>query len=108
MRRLLPSTPRSRSCAFDDGFALLGPAATFALAGGGLRIAVDLLEGYPYAQVFAPKGEAFVALEPMTAPTNALVSGQGLRLVGPGEALRATFRVRVEPDGRPVVASAGP
>jgi hypothetical protein len=30
--------------------------------------------------------------EPMTAPTNALRSGRGLRLVEPG----ATFRIRVE------------
>ena len=92
--------------AFDDGFALLEPTATFSVAGGGLRIAVDLLEGYPYAQVFTPKGEPFVALEPMTAPANALASGRGLRLVGPGEVLRAVFRVRIESDGRPVVASA--
>jgi hypothetical protein len=32
----------------------------------------------------------------MTAPTNALASGRGLRLVGAGERMRACFRVRVE------------
>jgi hypothetical protein len=29
------------------------------------------------------------------APANALVSGRGLRLVGPGERFRATFRIGV-------------
>ena len=55
-----------------------------------------------------PEGQDFVALEPMTAPTNALASGRGLRARRAGRASRAAFRVRVEPDGRPVVASAGP
>jgi hypothetical protein len=31
----------------------------------------------------------------MTAPTNALVSGDGLRRAEPGEPFEATFRVRV-------------
>ena len=80
--------------AFDDGLALSGPAATFAISGGGLRIAVDLLEGYPYAQVFAPKGEAFVALEPMTAPVDALVSGT-CPYVSPGQTFTARFSITI-------------
>jgi galactose mutarotase-like enzyme len=81
---------------FDDGFVLLDEATSFSVAGGGRQITVECLEGYPYAQVFAPLGKAFIALEPMTAPTNALVTGQGLRLVQPGASLRATFRIGVE------------
>lgn len=84
---------------FDDGFALLEERATFALAGAGRRVAVELLHGYRYAQVFAPQGQNCVALEPMTAPTNALTSGRGLRLVAPGEALRAAFRIRIDATG---------
>ena len=82
---------------FDDGFALEGDGAAFAISGGGRRIAVELLEGYRYAQVYAPPDENFVALEPMTAPTNALVSGRGLTMVRPGERSRAVFRVGVRP-----------
>jgi galactose mutarotase-like enzyme len=37
----------------------------------------------------------FVAFEPMTAPTAALCSGRGLRLVEPGGEFRAGFEVRV-------------
>jgi aldose 1-epimerase len=82
---------------FDDGFALPEGTLSFSLAGAGRRITVEFLEGYRYAQVFAPKGKEYVALEPMTAPTNALMSGNGLQLVKPGGRFRAAFRVRVEP-----------
>jgi aldose 1-epimerase len=82
--------------AFDDGFALLSGAAAFTLAGGGRRVTVELLSGYPFAQVFAPKGKEFVALEPMTAPTSALTTGRSLPLAAPGESYTAAFRIRVE------------
>lgn len=80
---------------YDDGFACLPERPVFALAGGGRRIDVAFLEGYPYAQVFAPPGQDFVCFEPMTAPTNALRSGEALRLVAPGKVFRAAFRISV-------------
>jgi len=82
--------------AFDDGFALLDPHALFSIAGNGRRITVEFVEGYPDAQVFAPRDKNYIAIEPMTAPANALVSGCGLRLVEPGGLFRATFRVNVQ------------
>jgi len=85
---------------FDDGFALLGENAAFSLAGAGRRLTVELLEGYTYAQIYAPAGDDLIALEPMTAPTNALASGRGLRLVEPGGRFRTAFRIGVEPDDR--------
>ena len=81
---------------FDDGFALLDTCPSFCLTGGGRRITVEFLAGYPYAQIFAPNEQEFVAIEPMTAPTNALMSGRGLRVVAPRERFEAAFRVRVE------------
>ena len=66
------------------------------IAGAGRRVSVDFLSGYPYAQIYAPPGHDYISLEPMTAPTNALVSGEGLQLVRPGERFEATFRLRVE------------
>ena len=79
----------------DDGYALLDQPVSLTLTGGGRRIAVELLAGYGYAQVFAPKDSDYVALEPMTAPTNALISGNGLHLVEPGGTFRAAFRICV-------------
>lgn len=82
--------------AFDDGFALESESDCFAISAGGLRISVELVAGYTHAQVYAPPGKDFVALEPMTAPTSALTSGRGLRLVLPGEELHTAFRIGVE------------
>lgn len=67
------------------------------LRGGGreLRIAFDAAGGYPVGHAWAPPGEDFVAWEPMTAPTNALVSGDGLRHVAPGQDFTAEFAVSV-------------
>jgi aldose 1-epimerase len=81
---------------WDDGFALEGQTATLGITGGDLAISVDFLEGFGYAQVYAPPGKPFVALEPMTAPTSALTTGRGLRTVAPGDRYRTAFRIRVE------------
>jgi aldose 1-epimerase len=81
---------------FDDGFALMNERTSFSVAGASRRISVDLLEGYPYAQVFAPRDKDYIALEPMTALTSALTSGRGLRLVSPGQRFRAVFRIRID------------
>ncbi|MDA0171485.1 aldose 1-epimerase [Solirubrobacter taibaiensis] len=77
---------------FDDAY--LAPPAPFALEGGGRRIELDFETGYPYAQVFAPPGDALIAFEPMTAPTNALVSGDFTPLE-PGDSYRAVFAISV-------------
>ena len=83
---------------FDDCFALSsGGSSSFSLAGAGRRITVEFITGFPYAQIFAPKGKDYVALEPMTAPASALTSGRGLNLVEPGGEFRSAFRIRVDP-----------
>lgn len=82
---------------FDDGFALPGEGARFVVADGELSICVELLAGYRFGQVFAPRDQDFVALEPMAAPTNALASGRGLPVVEPGGRFRAAFRIGVDP-----------
>jgi aldose 1-epimerase len=84
---------------FDDGFALPHEQASFTVAAGGFRISVEFLQGYRYAQVFAPKDKEYLALEPMTAPTSALTTGRSCKIVNPGEQFRAVFRIRI--DGPP-------
>jgi aldose 1-epimerase len=85
---------------FDDGYALVKDRATFCIAGAGRRIGVELLEGFTHAQVFTPKDKDYIAIEPMTAPANALISGDGLRLVVPDGAFRAVFRISIGRDPR--------
>jgi aldose 1-epimerase len=82
----------------DAGFALLDERAALSLAAAGRRLTLQFLSGYRYAQVFTPRGRDFVAFEPMTAPTAALCSGHGLRLVEPGGVFQASFEVRVDED----------
>jgi aldose 1-epimerase len=78
---------------FDDEFE--APAEPFALVGGGRRIEVSFERGYPFAQVYAPDDDDVIAFEPMTAPTNTLVSGQDLILLPPGEGYEASFSIKV-------------
>jgi aldose 1-epimerase len=78
---------------FDDEF--VAPTEPFALEGGGRRIEVFIGPGYPYAQVYAPDDDDVIAFEPMTAPTNALVSRQDLKLLEPGESYEASFSIKV-------------
>lgn len=80
---------------YDDGFALTRNSERFAVSGGDRVIAVEFDQGFPFAQVYAPNGQDLVALEPMTAPTNALVSGTDLPIIRPGERFTAKFRVTV-------------
>jgi galactose mutarotase-like enzyme len=80
---------------YDDLFGDLGPDPAATLAGGGRELTVRFLEGYTHLQLFAPPGTTSVAIEPMTAPTDALRSGDGLRFARPGEPFRATFSIAV-------------
>ena len=84
-----------RGRSFDDGYADLAATGSMTLSGGGNTISVALEEGYSHAQVYAPPGARFVALEPMTAPTNALVTGTDLRRVQPQEEFIARFTMSV-------------
>ena len=88
---------------FDDLFAVGEGPVSFAVAGGGRELAVELRSGYPYAQVFAPAAEEFICFEPMTAPVNALRSGEGLRFAEPGSSFTAEWSLEV----RNAVAGAG-
>jgi aldose 1-epimerase len=80
---------------FDDLYALgRDRRLAFASDDGG---SVELRCGsnYPYAQVWVPKGRQFAALEPMAAPTNALVSGDA-PMARRGEPFTATFALNLD------------
>ena len=75
----------------DDAFRL-GRDRQLLLASGRRRLTVVFDGKYPYAQVYSPSGSDFVALEPMTVPTNALCEGT-TPMVAPGERFTARFVV---------------
>ena len=98
-RRGLPTGSRSHAPAetvaladheFDDLFTAAGSRRSVTLHGRGAQLRVDLDAGYPFLQFYAPAGSPFCCLEPMTAPTNALVTGNH-PVVAPGESFHATF-----------------
>jgi aldose 1-epimerase len=80
---------------YDDLFVELCHPPEFHLRGGGRRLEVRFEQGYPVAQVYAPAGEDFICFEPMTAPTNALVTGERLHVVAPRGAYSARFAIAV-------------
>ena len=80
---------------FDDGYDGVEDGARFSVRAGGREIAVAHERGYPVAQLFSPPGAPFICFEPMTAPTNALWTGEGLRFVAPGESFTAVFSISV-------------
>ena len=83
---------------FDDLYAL-GRGHPLAYEGDdGAAIELRCGTGYPYAQVWVPKGRTFGALEPMTAPTNALERND-TPLVSPGDAFTARFDLRLTAPG---------
>ena len=100
--RMIPTGERSAApdgelplaeSSWDDGFIVRSQPARYAAESTQGAIALELVEGYPYSQIYAPPGKDFICFEPMTAPTNALRSGDGLTVLEPGEEYRARFRV---------------
>ena len=89
----IPSAPLGDR-SFDDAFDGFADPAEFALSGGSRRLALRLLEGYRFAQVWTPPGGEFVAFEPMTAPANPFESERTL-LAEPGSRYRARFEISV-------------
>jgi aldose 1-epimerase len=82
---------------FDDGYTA-SEGEPFTLAGGGREIELTFVHGYPFAQLYAPEDDDVVAFEPMTAPTNALVSGSDLTVIEAGDSYEAAFELTVTPD----------
>jgi aldose 1-epimerase len=79
----------------DDGFEGLPEPARFSVAGATRTIDLTFVKGYPCAQVFAPRAGQFICFEPMTAPANALRSGEGLRVLAAGGRFTAALVVSV-------------
>jgi aldose 1-epimerase len=79
---------------YDDGFDEVPEGAVFAISGGGRRVEVKYVKGYPAAQLFAPGNDDVIGIEPMTAPTDALRRG-GYRFAVAGKPEKTMFAISV-------------
>ena len=75
-------------------YLVLRGRARFTIEGERTRMTVTFDRHFGFAQVYAPAGRAFVAVEPMTAPSNALVTGE-YTTVARGDCYRASFEVAI-------------
>ncbi|MBS1676799.1 MAG: aldose 1-epimerase [Actinobacteria bacterium] len=81
---------------YDDAFLAPSPGTAFSLSAPDRRLELRMDSGYPFTQIFAPADNDVVAIEPMTAPTNALVAaGPEPAFVPPGETFGAAFSIQV-------------
>jgi aldose 1-epimerase len=80
---------------WDDAFDGLLQPPKFGVAGGDMHMTVTFRSGYDFAQVFAPPDQQCICFEPMTAASNALNSGDGLRIIAPGGEHRSEFTVAI-------------
>jgi galactose mutarotase-like enzyme len=80
---------------FDHGFAFTARKPVMTISGAGRRIDVEFLEGFRYAQIYAPPDHDYISFEPMVAPANALVTGEDLPIVRAGSSYRTVFRIAV-------------
>jgi aldose 1-epimerase len=77
--------------ALDDLYAL-GRDRRLSLTSGDRALRVLFDRNYGYLQVYAPPDQNVCCLEPMTAPTNALVTGS-CPMVSPGQSFTARFSI---------------
>jgi len=75
----------------DDLYAL-GRDRRLGLTSGERSLRVIFDRNYGYLQVYAPPDQNVCALEPMTAPTNALATG-ACPMVSPGQSFTARFSI---------------
>ncbi len=82
---------------FDTSYPVVrGEQPEFVIADERRRLTLKHVSGYPVTQVYAPERSQFICYEPMTAPVDALISGDGLRWAQPGEDFEAIFPISVE------------
>lgn len=79
---------------WDDAFDRIDAHARLEVRSGRRSVAIEYGDRYPDAQVFAPPGQDYICIEPMTAVANALRGpDSALQWARPREPFSATFRI---------------
>jgi aldose 1-epimerase len=81
--------------AFDDLYLAPPSGKPLTLSGGGRTVRLALDAGFPFTQLYSPRSVPLLAIEPMTAPTDALTADPGPALVEPGSRFSASFSIEV-------------
>ncbi|WP_319455706.1 MULTISPECIES: aldose 1-epimerase [unclassified Mycobacterium] len=88
------TTEPLKNIEYDDGFDKVRDGSVFTLSGADHRIDVAFEKGYPAAQLFAPRNDDVIGIEPMAAPTDALRRGN-YRFAVAGSPETARFSIKV-------------
>jgi galactose mutarotase-like enzyme len=83
---------------FDDAFDGFADPPEFAVSGAGRRLSLRMIDGYRFAQVYAPAASDFICFEPMTAPVNPFESERTV-LLEPESTYCARFEIAVAETG---------
>lgn len=85
----------------DNGFTGWDGHATLDWPSRGLRLTVTTDGPFGHLVIYAPPGEDYLCVEPVSHMTDAVNRGQeadaGLRVLAPGESLRGTMRLNLSP-----------
>lgn len=82
---------------FDTGFILSGEGKTRLIdRAGNIAIVLWQDKSYPCLQVYTPESRKSIAIEPMSAATDAFNSGDGLLVLEPGREFHGSCGVRID------------
>ncbi len=94
IERVAPLTGPVGDRTWDDAFERVEPDSCFEVTAAGRTVEVHYGDGFSVSQIFAPPGQEYLCVEPMTAPANALRGPDDeLGWVPVGEQRSATFRI---------------
>lgn len=86
---------RLRGVSFDTGFILAGKETLLTDPMKGVSVALWQDKSYPYLQVYTPPSRSSIAIEPMSAATDAFNSGDGLLVLDSGKEFHGSCGVRL-------------
>ena len=88
-----------KGVSFDTGFILKGKETLLTDPAKGTSVVLWQDKSYPYLQVYTPPSRSSIAIEPMSAATDAFNNGDGLLILDPGKEFHGSCGVRIRQAG---------